>query len=178
MSEEAAKIIEIKGKMEQVEIDIIQNGGPNCGWDANDHKDFLRLQTQMAGRTGTVAFFTAMARSVPLADEEQVRSHLEAHQKYTNLIKTKKELLVAFKKAKEEERISRMTKVSKANKAFGKLNNDLDLDLGMGRRDSSSAASKRTDDLTTEERLRLKDQLREWKAKKVEEDKKERLGSI
>lgn len=37
-----------------------------------------------------------------------------------------------------------MTKVSKTNK----LNNDLDLDLGNGRRDSSSAASKRTDDLT------------------------------
>jgi len=44
----------------------------------------------------------------------------------------------------------------------------------VGRRDSSSAASKRTGDLTTEERLRLKDQLREWKSKKVQEDKKER----
>ena len=68
-----------------------------------------------------------------------------------------------YKKAKEDERIARMTKVSKANK----LNNDLDLDLGLGRRDSSSAASKRTDDLTVSERLALKDQLREWKAKKV-----------
>ena len=62
-------MMEIKEKMEQVEIDIIQNGGPNCGWDAGDHKDFLRLQTQMSGRTGTIAFFTAMARAVPLADE-------------------------------------------------------------------------------------------------------------
>ena len=58
-----------------------------------------------------------------------------------------------YKKAKEDERIARMTKVSKANK----LNNDLDLDLGLGRRDSSSAASKRTDDLTVSERLALKD---------------------
>ena len=65
------------------------------------------------------------------------------------IAKKKKELLVAYKKAKEDERIARMTKVSKANKAYSKLNNDLDLDLGVGRRDSSSAASKRTGDLTT-----------------------------
>ena len=56
-----------------------------------------------------------------------------------------------------------MTKASKATKNFGKMNNDLDLDLGLGRRDSSSAASKRTGDLTAEERGKLKDQLREWK---------------
>ena len=75
----------------------------------------------------------------------------------------KKELLTAYKKAKEDERIARMTRASKATKAFGKMNNDLDLDLGLGRRDSSSAASKRTGDLTAEERGRLKEQLREWK---------------
>ena len=50
--------------------------------------------------------------------------------------------------------------------------------MSGGRRDSSSAASKRTDDLTTAERILLKDQLREWKAKKLDEDKKERLESI
>jgi len=111
----------------------------------------------MAGKTGTVAFFAAMARTVPLADEAAVRSHLEAHQTYTDLTKRKKELLTAYKKAKEDERIARMTKASKATNAFGKMNNDLDLDLGIGRRDSSSAASKRTGDLTAEERARLKD---------------------
>ena len=43
MSPEARKLMEIKTQMEQVEIDIIQNGGINCGWDASDHKDFLRI---------------------------------------------------------------------------------------------------------------------------------------
>ena len=65
--------------------------------------------------------------------------------------------MAEYKKAKEEERISRMTRVIKANAKFGKINNDLDLDLGVGRRDSSSAASKRTGDLTMEERLKMKD---------------------
>ena len=70
LSPEAQKILEIKTQMEQVEIDLVQNGGVNCGWEASDHKDFLRLHTQMANKTGTVAFFTAMARAVPLADEQ------------------------------------------------------------------------------------------------------------
>ena len=79
ISEEVSRLNEIKADMEQVEIDIMQNGGVNCGWDANDHKDFLRICTQMAGKTGTIAFTQAMARTVPLADEAAVRSHLEAH---------------------------------------------------------------------------------------------------
>ena len=50
-----------------------------------------------------------------------------------------------------------MTKASKASKnnaALQRLNSDLDLDLGTtgGRRDSSSAASKRTGDMSMEER--------------------------
>ena len=84
---ESLKLAEIKAKMDQTEIELIQNGGANCGWDAADHKDFLRLHTQMGAKVGTVAFFTAMARAVPLADEDQVRLHLEAYNKYLNITK-------------------------------------------------------------------------------------------
>ena len=42
---EVSKLNEIKAEMEQVDIDMMQNGGINCGWDANDHKDFLRIHT-------------------------------------------------------------------------------------------------------------------------------------
>ncbi len=59
-----------------------------------------------------------------------------------------------------------MTRVSKANAAHKRINNDLDLDLGGNRRTNSSAASKRTGDLTLEERLKMKDQLREWRIAK------------
>ena len=119
----------------------------------------------MAGRTGTVAFITAMAGAVPLADEATVKAHLEAHKTYQNLTKRKKELLADYKKAKEEERIARMTKASKAtNGAFQRMNSDLNLDIGLGsKRDSSSAASKRAGDMTMEERKQIKQQLREWK---------------
>ena len=81
-SAEVIKMMEIKSNMDQVEIDIIQNGGPNCGWEASDHKDFLRLHTQMASKVGTIAFINAMARAVPLADEAQVRIHVAAYVMY------------------------------------------------------------------------------------------------
>ena len=156
LTAEQKKIAKLKNEMEQVEIDIIQNGGVNCGWEASDHKDFLRLHTQMAGKTGTVAFFTAMARAVPLADENQVREHLKAYQTYTNLTKKKKELLADYKAAKEEERIAKMTRASKVTDAFKRLNSDLDLDM-EGKRNSSSVAGKRTGDLSMEERNKMKE---------------------
>ena len=87
----------------------------------------------MGAKVGTVAFFTAMARAVPLADEDQVRLHLEAYNKYLNITKQKKELLTEYKKAKEEERISRMTRASKATQATKQLNADLDFGLGNRR---------------------------------------------
>jgi len=67
--------------------------------------------------------------------------HTEAYNKYQDFTRQKKELLTEYKKAKEDERIARMTKASKATKANKQLNKDLGLDLGMGRRESSSAAS-------------------------------------
>ena len=79
-----------------------------------------------------------------------MREHLAAYQTYVNLTKKKKELLADYKAAKEEERIAKMTHINKANQAYRRLNSDLDLD--MGKRGSSSAASKRTGDLSMEER--------------------------
>ena len=100
--------------MDQVELEIVRNGGVNCGWDAADHKDFLRLRTQHNSKI-SVAFITAMARAVPLVDDIQVREHCAAYDKYLKLTQEKKEMIADYKKAKEEERISRMTKVSNKN---------------------------------------------------------------
>ena len=50
-----------------------------------------------------------------------------------------------------------MTKASKATNINKQLNRDLGLDMGMGRRESSSAASQRTGDLSMEERKKIKE---------------------
>ena len=91
--------------MDQVELEIIQNGGINCGWDAADHKDFLRIRTKFNNRTYTVAFTTAMSRAVPMADEVSVKEHCHAYDKYLELTKEKKVLIVKYKEAKEEDRV-------------------------------------------------------------------------
>ena len=125
----------------------MRNGGVNCGWDAADHKDFLRLRTQHNTKI-SVAFITAMARAVPLVDDIQVREHCTAYDKYLKLTQEKKELIAEYKKAKEEERIARMTKVSNKNSNLSKLNKDLALDSAVPRRNNSSAGSSRVSDLS------------------------------
>lgn len=49
---------------------LIQNGSVNCGWDAADHKDFLRVRTKHNNKTGTIAFMSELRRAVPNLDEE------------------------------------------------------------------------------------------------------------
>ena len=43
-------MILLKSQMDEIDRQIVQNGGPNCGWDAADHKDFLRIRTKYQGK--------------------------------------------------------------------------------------------------------------------------------
>jgi len=36
--------------MDSIDKQIRDLGGVNCGWDAADHKDFLRIRTKHQGR--------------------------------------------------------------------------------------------------------------------------------
>ena len=70
-----------------------------------------------------------------------------------------------------------MTRASKATQANKKLNADLDFGVGS-RRTSSSAAGQRTGDISAEERKRIKEQLRDWRAKKNVDNENDRLERI
>jgi len=65
-----------------------------------------------------VAFITAMGRAVPMADEVAVKEHCIAYDQYLELTKEKKELIVKYKNAKEDERISKMTKYDSSKRAY------------------------------------------------------------
>lgn len=52
----------------------------SCGWDAADHKDFLRVKTKHKDRVRTVGFLTEMKRAVPTADEETIQEHIETYE--------------------------------------------------------------------------------------------------
>lgn len=38
-------------KLEDIDVQLMKNGGINCGWDASDHKDFLRIRTKHNNKT-------------------------------------------------------------------------------------------------------------------------------
>jgi hypothetical protein len=85
-----------------LDCEIVANGGPNCGWEASDHQDFLRVRTKFNNTKGvTVAFITAMKRAVPTADEITVRDHFESYKLYSQLVEDKKDLIAKYKEAKE-----------------------------------------------------------------------------
>lgn len=65
--------------------------------------------------------------------------------------------MASYKEAKEAERVAKMTKATKNNAVFKRINSDLDLELGGGVR-SGSAAGKRTGvALSMEERLKTRE---------------------
>lgn len=112
-----------------------------------------------------------------MADEVAVKEHCIAYDQYLELTKEKKELIVKYKNAKEDERISKMTKYDSSKRAYQRLNSDLELHLGSNR-GQSAGARKSASQMSMEERIKMKDQLREWKDKKNEEDNKKRLDRM
>jgi len=63
--------------MERLEQKILKFGGvQSCGWDAADHKDFLRVRTKHGNKVKTVGFMTEMRRAVPTADEDEIKKHI------------------------------------------------------------------------------------------------------
>ncbi len=67
--------------MDKIDCELVANGGPNCGWDAADHKDFLRIRTKHNNKVVTLAFINEMRRAVPNCDEIEIREHVAAHQR-------------------------------------------------------------------------------------------------
>lgn len=52
------------------------NGGMNCGWDAPDHKDYLRIRTKHNNKTNTVGFMQEIMRAVPSIDNDNIQEHI------------------------------------------------------------------------------------------------------
>jgi hypothetical protein len=75
-------------------------GVQNCGWDAADHKDFLRIKTKHKDKVNTVAFITEMRRAVPSIDEEEIQNHLKVYQNVQGMLSKKKTLMTEYKEEK------------------------------------------------------------------------------
>ena len=117
------------------------------------------MRTKHNNKTVTVAFITAMSRAVPMADEVAVKEHCHAYDNYLDLTKEKKELIVKYKEAKEEERIGKLTKYDSKQQNYKRLNSDLELHLGSGSARGQSASGMRSSAgmMSMEERISMKD---------------------
>ena len=89
--------------MDNVDKQIRDLGGVNCGWDAADHKDFLRIRTKHQGRK-VIAFNWEVQRAVVAMDHEQIADHVAAYEQYLELTEQKKELINKYKEAKNKEK--------------------------------------------------------------------------
>jgi len=47
-----------------------------CGWDAADHKDFLRIKTKHKDKFETIAFMTELRRAIATVDEDEIKNHI------------------------------------------------------------------------------------------------------
>jgi hypothetical protein len=99
--EEVDELSQIKRELDKCDVQLQKNGGMNCGWDAADHKDFLRIRTQHNNKTNTMAFATELMRAVPGLDEEKVHEHVNQYDLYLLLTDSKKQLLLQYKDAKK-----------------------------------------------------------------------------
>lgn len=88
-----SQLNKIKLHLDRIDGQLQENGGLNCGWEAADHKDYLRLRTKHNGKTMTVAFMTEIMRCVPGLNDDLIREHIARHDKLLELLDRKKELL-------------------------------------------------------------------------------------
>ena len=72
----------IKLQLEKIDHKIQRNGGLNCGWDAADHKDFLRIRTKHHDKCVTIAFMQELMRAVPGLDDEKFKEHITQFEIY------------------------------------------------------------------------------------------------
>jgi hypothetical protein len=158
----------IKDDIARIDCEIIANGGVNCGWEAADHEDYLKVRTKMGNKI-TVAFINAMRRAVPTADEIQVRFHFDAHSIYLKLIEDKKDLIAKYKEAKEDEKRKKFQQTNDREK--------LNSDLNFGQR-SVSQKGARASSIGLEDKIKRREQLREWKEKKLMGENEQRLERI
>ena len=159
------KMEKTRAALVRLDSDILHNGGTNCGWDAGDHEDFLKLRTLHKNKTSTIAFFNDVLSRIPNIDQEGVQSHVQAYVAFLDMTEKKKDLLKEYKELKQEEHRIKMKRIDEAS-------------LG-GPRDDTSLFQGSSRSVGKENVEEVKAQLEKWKRDKQEKkrskDEEERL---
>ena len=158
------ELTSIKHTLQEIDKKIEENGGSNCGWDAADHSDFLKLRTRHKNKTNTIAFISELKKLVPMISESEIGDHIHRYEIYQELLQSKKHNITKYNTLKKELRATHHVFTTIPQNT---LNEDLDL-LGVseGKKMQKSKAECRKE---AEERMRKKKEIEEWKNKKMQE---------
>ena len=99
------ELLLLKKRTDEMNKEIEENGGLNCGWTSGkDHKDYCLLRVKHKGRTESIPFFEECQIVLPLYSQAEIRSHTTAYNIFLKLDNSRKELLSEYKTQKEKKR--------------------------------------------------------------------------
>lgn len=99
------ELLELKKKTDEINKEIEENGGLNCGWTSGkDHKEYCLLRVKHKGRTESIPFFEECQIVLPLYSQSEIRSHTNAYNIFMKLDNARKEMLSNYKELKEKKK--------------------------------------------------------------------------
>lgn len=141
----------VKKSIESIDRAIRTNGGASCSWAEEEHKDFLKLRTKHKNNMNRGVFIEDCVSVFPLFDRKDILEHIERYRTYSNLENEKKALVENYKLLKEERKRKMLSIIDEEQKM-----KDLKL-----RQDSTMKKEE------VEKQKKLKEQLKDWKRKKL-----------
>ena len=145
------KMRKLKEEIDHIESEIIRIGGKNGGWDDEDHQTFLKIKTKHKGQIDKLNFLNDCITCLPFLGEEKIKEHIERHKLYNTLEEKKKELLAQYKECKDTQKQFIIEAIHKEEE--------------LKKEDEKKA--KIIAIKMKEERDRVKEQIKEWKTKKL-----------
>lgn len=145
------KMKKLKAEIEHIDEELTRIGGKNGGWDDEDQQTFLKLKTKHKGQIDKLAFMNDCITCLPFLGEEKIKEHIERHKAFLTLEEKKKELMTQYKECKDTQKQFIIEAIHR--------------DEELKKEDDQKAkiiAAK-----TKEERERVKEQIKEWKTKKI-----------
>lgn len=146
-----SELQKVKKSIESLDRAIRANGGISCTWPEEEHKDFLKLRTKHKNNMNRAIFIEDCVSVFPLFDRKDIMEHIERFRTYSNLENEKKALVENYKLLKEERRRKMLSIIDEEQKMK---------DLKM-KQDSNMKKEE------VEKQKKLKEQLKDWKRKKL-----------
>lgn len=174
-----------------IERQLVDLGGKNLGWEDADMAEFLKMQTKHKGKL-TPAFLHDCRGVLPYFSEDEIRSQYEKYRTYLDLNEKKKGLVTKWKTEKEQAKAEKLMKVEEnppprraqsvqSNREVKQQLEDWkkrkaeQIALETQRKAQETAAKRRSQGVSREEIEQKKQQIAEYKERKLIADSQKQL---